>query len=179
LCLFQLTIFSHQNIDPDEPGYTYGADLTDKEKLDLVLWRPLFEGLGCGIKSSARTSSSGIGCLVQRGSVLAIRAILLRHGHLFSTPQLFMILNETVIPAIKSAAEKENSPILNILSERPSMSTFDFITSPLPLPPDSDHPKLLEFREHNMTKKREVGPAELMLEASFTDVSLIHGLIEA
>ena len=51
------------------------------------------------------------------------------------------------------------------------MSTFDFITAAPPLPPDIDHPKLLEFREHNMTKKRHVGPAELMLEANFTDVS--------
>lgn len=90
---------------------------------------------------------------------------------MFSTQQLSAILKDTIIPAIQIAAEKEESPILQILSEGPAMSTFDFISTVPPLPPDTDHPKLLEFREHNMTKKRDVGPAELMLEASFTDVS--------
>ena len=140
----------------------------------MALWRPLFEGLAEGIRSNAKTSRSGVGCLVQRGSVLALRAILLRHGQLFSTPELAAVLGQTIIPAIQAAAESDQSPVVAITSETPSGSNIDFLVDPLPLPPDNDDPALQQFRElSSTTTKRPIGPAELMLEASFTDVSKI------
>jgi len=160
--------------DPTGPGYTY-AGLSDDESLKMALWRPLFEGLAEGIRSTAKTSRSGVGCLVQRGSILALRAILLRHGHLFSTPELTAVLSETILPAIQAAAESDQSPVVDITSETPAVSNIDFLVDPLPLPPDNDDPALQQFRELSAaTTKRPTGPAELMLEASFTDVGIVN-----
>jgi hypothetical protein len=169
-CLICFMMNVQQSSDPRAPGYTYGG-LPEKERLGLVLWRPLFEGLADGIRSTVKTSASGVGCLVQRGSILALRAILLRHGHLFSTPQLAAILSETILPAIQSAAEADHSHVFAITSESPSVSNIDFLAKSPPLPPDHDDPALQQFGALNTIPKRPVGQAELMLEASFTDVS--------
>lgn len=159
--------------DPTAQCYTY-AELSEEESLKMALWRPLFEGLAEGVRSNAKTSRSGVGCLVQRGSILALRAILLRYGQLFSTPELAAILGQTIIPAMQAAAESDQSPVVTITSEAPSVSIIDFLVDPLPLPPEHDDPALQQFRELSATTtKRPIGPAELMLEASFTDVSKI------
>ena len=176
--LFHLSIFVADNFlprqlkwtDPHSTGYSYGG-MSDKESLDLVLWRPLFQGLADGIRSSARTSASGVGCLVQRGSVLTFRAILLRHGNLFSSVQLSAILRETILPAIQFAVERDQSHVITLTSESPSISSIDFLVSPPPLPPSHDDPDLQRFGSVNATPNRTVGLAELLLEASFTDVS--------
>jgi hypothetical protein len=144
--------------------------MSEKESLDLILWRPLFQGLSDGIRSSARTSASGVGCLVQRGSVLAFRAILLRHGSLFSSVQLGAILRETILPAIQFAVERDQSHVVILTSESPSISSIDFLVNPPLLPPCHDDPELQRFGTVNATPNRIVGPAELLLEASFTDV---------
>ena len=158
--------------DPTAQCYTY-AELSEEESLKMALWRPLFEGLAEGVRSNAKTSRSGVGCLVQRGSILALRAILLRHGQLFSTPELAAVLGQTIIPAMQAAAESDQSPVVTITSETPSIS-IDFLVDPPPLPPEHDDPALQQFRElSSTTTKRPIGPAELMLEASFTDVSKI------
>jgi hypothetical protein len=151
--------------------------MSEEESLALVLWRPLFEGLADGVRSTSKTSSSGFGCLVQRGSILALRAILLRHGHLFSTPRFAAILRETILPAIQSAAEGDSSAVITMTSESPSISDIDFLVNSPPLPPDLDDPALEQFWALNTIPRRPVGPEELMLEASFTYVSgivLIH-----
>lgn len=156
--------------NPEQLGYTYDG-LSDEESLGLVLWRPIFEGLADGVRSTAKTSSTGVGCLVQRGSVLALRSILLRHGQVFSTAQLAAILRDTVIPTIQSAAENEESPVVEITSENPSASSIDFLVKSLPLPPEHDDESMSKLAKLNTAPKRPVGPAELMFEASFTDVS--------
>ena len=156
--------------DPQSSVYTYSG-LSNTESLGLALWRPIFEGLATGIKSTAKTSASGVGCLIQRGSVLAMRSILLRHGHLFSTSQMEAILKETIIPAIQQAAECDKSHVSLLTSESPSVSSIDFLASPLPLPPSHDDPSIQKFCALNEVPKRAIGPAELLLEASFTDVS--------
>ena len=139
----------------------------------MVLWRPLFEGLSEGIKSPARSSVSGVGCLVPRASLLALRAILLRHGRLFSAEQLAAILKQTVLPAIQSSVESDGSPVVQIISESPAVSSIDFLVDPLPLPPHPDDKSLLMLEAVHENTTRSMGPAELMLEASFTD--LRHG----
>lgn len=156
---------------PDSQGYSYPG-LTETEQLAMVLWRPLFEGLAIGLRSNAKTSATGFGCLVQRGSILALRSILLRHGHIFSSPQLYAILSETVLPAIQAAIESDVSAVTTITSENPSMTTIDFLVDPLPLPPDAEDAALLSFLDNHGSTMRQVGPAELMLEASLTDVSV-------
>lgn len=153
--------------------------MSEDESLKMALWRPLFEGLAEGIRSTAKTSTSGVGCLVQRGSILALRAILLRHGHLLSTSQLTAVLGETILPAVQAAAEGDQSSVVEITSETPIISNIDFLVDALPLPPDNDDPALQQFRELNSaTAKRPIGPAELMLEASFTDVSFVYLAID-
>ena len=146
--------------------------MSESDSLGLVLWRPLLEGLASGVRSTAKTSESGVGCLVQRGSLLTLRSILLRHGHTFSVEQLAAILRETILPAIQSAAEMDHSHVVTIMSESPSLSSIDFMVSAPPLPPDHDDPDLQRFCALNAIPKREVGPSELLLEASFTDVSV-------
>merc|ERR1712232_126449 len=76
-----------QSDDADMPGYTYSG-LEGDEALEMVLWRPLLEGLSKGAKSTAKSRADGTGNFVQRSSVLALRAILLRHGSCFSENQL-------------------------------------------------------------------------------------------
>lgn len=139
----------------------------------MALWRPLFEGLAEGVRSAAKSSAGGVGCLLQRSSVLAFRAILLRHGHIFSTPQLVAVLEQTLIPAIQTGCENDISPVVRITSESPSVSSIDFLVEPLPLPPPPDDESLLAFKSLHRTPNREIGPAELMMEASFSDMR--HG----
>jgi len=140
----------------------------------MVLWRPLLEGLAEGIRSTAKSSAGGVGCLIQRGSALALRAILLRQGHLFSTDQWVAMLEQTIIPSIQAGAESDRSPVINITSESPAVSNIDFLVDSLPLPPTADDVSLLRFEASlASTPNRSLGKAELMLEASFTD--LRHG----
>ncbi|CAB9502026.1 inhibited guanine nucleotide-exchange protein [Seminavis robusta] len=162
--------------DPQEPGYTY-AGLDENEALEMVLWRSLLEGLADGIRSKARSSAAGLGCLVQRGSIMALRAIFIRHGSIFSVPQWEAILRETLLPAIQDAAESEMSPVVGITSESPHLSSIDFLADSVPLPPPLNDPGLLKFEEIAMNNEsapsRAFGKAELVLEASFTDMR--HG----
>lgn len=161
-----------QYLDSQLPGYTYDG-LSEKESLDMVLWRPLFEGLAEGLKSTIATSESGVGCFIQRASILALRAIFLRHGNTFSSLQFSAILSETIIPAMQEAAEKDQSPVVSITSESPLISNIDFLVDSMPLPPAPDDAELLQFEVQNNRLERALGPSELMLEASFTD--LRHG----
>ena len=132
--------------DPDSTGYTYKG-LHESEALEMVLWRPLFEGLAEGIRCTARSRAGGVGCLVQRGSVLALRAILLRHGSCFSINQLAAVLQQTLMPALQTAVASDQSPVVTITSETPSVSSLDFLADPLPLPPPANDPGLLKFEE--------------------------------
>ena len=161
-----------QTTDPAHQGYTY-AGLSHSESLEMVLWRPLFEGIADGVKSPARSIVGGVGCIVPRASVLALRAILLRHGSIFSAAQLSTILRQTILPAIQHCAENDESPVSRITSESPAVSSVDFLVDALPLPPPPDDQSLQLLEAMTSSPNRSMGPAELMLEASFTD--LRHG----
>ena len=159
--------------DPHSPGYTYNG-LDQKEALEMVVWRPLLDGLAEWVCSPVTDGAGGVGCLLQRGSILALRAILLRHGHLFSTSQWEAVLIQTLIPAIQAGAEGDVSSVLNMSSESPFVSSIDFLAEAPPLPPPADSNSLRLF-EANMksSSKRTMGSSELMLEASLAD--LRHG----
>ena len=135
------------------PGYTY-AGLNTTEALEMVVWRTLLEGLADGIKSNSKSSAAGLGCLVQRGSVLALRAILIRHGSVFSVDQWEAILRDTILPALQFAAENEVSPVVGITSESPHLSNIDFLADALPVPPPVDDPGLRKFEEIAMNNER-------------------------
>jgi hypothetical protein len=115
-----------------------------------------------------------MGCLVQRGSVLALRAILLRHGHSFSTAQWAVILKETLLPCIQDAAENDTSPVTLITSESPSVSSLEFVVESQPLPPAEDDKGLRKFAklagDEESAPMRPLGKAELLVEASFADM---------
>jgi len=111
----------------------------------MVLWRPLLDGLAEGVRSSLPSHAGGMGCLVQRGSVMALRAILLRHGHIFSATQWRVILKETLLPCIQEAAENDASPVTRITSESPSVSSLEFVVESQPLPPSEDDKGLRKF----------------------------------
>ena len=161
-----------QSDDRDAPGFTYSG-LSDEEALEMVMWHPLIDGLSDCLRSSIKSSAGGVGCLVQRGSILALRSILLRHGHLFSGKQLKAILEQSLLPAIQVGAEGDTCAVVGIVSESPTVSSIDFLVEPLPLPPSPGDFSLLRFEALNTTPTRTMGTAELMLEASFTD--LRHG----
>lgn len=165
-----------QHSDPTAPGYTYEG-LSDEESLEMAIWRPLLDGLASGMCSSASSISGGVGCLVQRGSVMALRAILLRHGKVFSVPQWSAILNYVILPAVQTGAESDASPVTEISSESPLVSSLDFVGEPLPLPPPCDDEGLQKFaamtQSDDSSPSRPLGMAELLVEASFAD--LRHG----
>lgn len=169
-------VSGYQHSDHTAPGFTYQG-LTDEESLEMTLWRPLLDGLASGISSAAPSISGGVGCLIQRGSVMALRAILLRHGKLFSVPQWLAILNFVILPAVQGGAESDISPVTNILSESPSVSSLDFVGEPLRFPPSCNDEGLQKFaamlQADEVTPSRPLGTAELLAEASFAD--LRHG----
>ena len=169
-------VSGHQCSEQMLSGFTYEG-LSEEESLEMALWRPLLDGLAAGMCSAASSISGGVGCLVQRGSLMALRAILLRHGKLFSVSQWSAILNFVILPAIQIGAENDTSPVLQILSDSPSVSSLDFLGEPLPLPPLCDDEGLSKFAEmaqsEDSSPKRNLGNAELLVEASFAD--LRHG----
>jgi hypothetical protein len=144
--------------------------MSEKEASDMILWRPIFDGLVEGIESDVSTSECGVGCFIQRASILALRAILLRHADSFSTSQIVAIMKNSIIPYVQRAAENDKSPVVSITSESPLISNIDFLVEAMPLPPDRDDVALRHFEKQNNTLSRSWGPAELMLEASFTDL---------
>lgn len=167
-----------QTTDRNVPGYTYEG-LTNEEQYQMSLWRPIFDGLAGGICSTVSCTSGGVGCFIQRGSVITLRSILLRYGTLFTPGQWKAIINQSIFPAIESAAKSDSTQVMNIISESPTVSNIDFLTEPLPLPPPVDDGGLIEFAavwklddSHN-TSKRSMGHAELLVEASFVDLK--HG----
>lgn len=112
-----------------------------------MLWRPIFDGLVGGMHSKTTSRHYGIGCFVQRGSVMTIRAIFLRHGHVFSADQYRAILKTSILPAILSAVKSDHTAVMDIISESPNVSNLDFLNVPLPLPPPEDDTDLRNFIE--------------------------------
>ena len=169
-------VSGYQHSDPMAAGFTYEG-LSDEESLEMAIWRPLLDGLAAGMCSSASSISGGVGCLVQRGSAMAMRAILLRHGKVFSVTQWSAILNYVILPAVQIGAESDSSPVTKISSESPSVSSLDFVGEPLPLPPMPDDEGLQKFasmtQSDETSPSRPLGTAELLVEASFAD--LRHG----
>ena len=103
-----------------------------------MLWRPLLDGLVIGIKSTMSSTTDGVGCIVQRGSVMVLRSILLRHGSQFTINQWSIILKDIMIPSIRIATENDKSPVLAIISESPNVNNVDFLSEPLPLPKSAE-----------------------------------------
>ncbi len=126
-------------------GYTYDG-LSDQDAKEMVLWRPILDGLANGMCSSITSGhTEGVGCIVQRGSVITLRAILLRHGHTFSVSQWGVIMNEVILPAMQVAIQTDKTPVTNIISESPIVSNLDFFSEPLALPPPVGNEGLLKF----------------------------------
>ena len=145
-----------QSDDSEAQGYTYEGLGEGEEALEMVLWRPLLEGLAKGVKTISKSRADGMGNFVQRSSVLALRAILLRHGSSFSDIQLRVILTDTILPAFETALENDHSPVVSIASESPSISSLDFLVDPFPLPPEFDDDGLLKFEQASQHSDRYV-----------------------
>lgn len=140
-----LLVFFLKTSDSSAFGYTYDG-LSNDEAKEMVLWRPILDGLAEGMCSTVSCGNGeGVGCIVQRGSVITLRAILLRHGHRFSASEWTVIMNEVILPAMQKAIETDKTPVTKIISESPIVSNLDFFSEPLTLPPPSDDPGLLEF----------------------------------
>lgn len=163
-----------QSENPGAMGYTYESLTDQTEREEMSLWRPIFDGLASGLSSGVKSNSGGVGCLVQRGSIMAIRAILLRHGHIFSPTQWKCILSDVLGPSIEKALAEDQSPIVQIVSESPTVSALSFMPSALPLPPPHDDDDLRKFAKLAHSEEsapvRPFGPAELLVEASFADL---------
>ncbi len=134
-------------MDVNAFGYTY-TDLSDEDSTEMVLWRPILDGLAAGICSTKSIGNSeGVGCIAQRASVITLRAILLRHGHRFSASQWSVIMNKVILPAMQIAIETDTTPVTKIISESPIVSNLDFFSDPLALPPSGTNEGLLKFAE--------------------------------
>jgi len=165
-----------QSNDPHGFGYTYEG-LDPEEGLAMVLWRPIIDGLCTAMRTTASSAKGAIGSFVQRGSVITLRAILLRHGQKFSSTQWKAIMNQAILPAMEKAVKSDITPVINIISESPHISNLDFLVEPLQLPPAIDDAGLLAFRiaaqKDTSAPSRPLGRAELLVEASFADLK--HG----
>ena len=124
----------------------------------MVLWRPIIDGLADGICSSLPSSAGGVGCLVQRGSVLTLRAILLRYGDAFSTNQWEAILKHAIVPAIKKGAKNDRTTVVTITSESPAVTSLDFLADPLHLPPSPDDEGLQGHAHGQVAEELVAGP---------------------
>lgn len=160
-----------QTKDPTVFGYTYDG-LDGKEAEEMVLWRPLLDGLMIGIKSLMSSTTDGVGCIVQRGSVMVLRSILLRHGSQFSINQWSIILKDIIVPSIRIATENDKSPVLAIISESPNVDNVDFLSEPLPLPKSAEDclAKFNSLNAERSSQYRTLGPSELLTEAYFADL---------
>jgi len=87
---------------------------------------------------------------------MAMRSILLRHGQLFSLSQWKVILEDIILPSIQMGAECDLSPVAKITSESPSISSLDFLSEALPLPPAPDDEGLLKFAALSQHAERYV-----------------------
>lgn len=76
---------------------------------------------------------------------MTVRAILLRHGHVFSANQWKGILQQSILQSIVIAVESDKTAVMDIVSESPNVSNLDFLCDPLPLPPEECDPDLLKF----------------------------------
>mmetsp|Transcript_16189 Transcript_16189/g.23055 ORF Transcript_16189/g.23055 Transcript_16189/m.23055 type:complete len:2231 (+) Transcript_16189:25-6717(+) len=159
--------------DPKSFGYTYPS-LIGCEAEEMVLWRILLDGLGKGISSLRLSNSGGVGCLIQRASLITLRAILLRHGQCFSVAQWSVILDYVILPAVQIPAAYDVSQVPKIVSETPFVSNIDFLSEPLELPPSPEDSSLLKFsniaRNDESSYVRPLGKAEVLVEASFADL---------
>lgn len=161
----------------------------------MVLWRPIFDGLLRGVQYNSSGTSQGVGCLLQRGSVMTMRSILLSHGKIFSIPQWKCIL-ESITTCLQASARLDSSPVSIIVSDSPCVTKIDFLSTPLPSPPSFENKGLQEFAQSlqrgtryvlrinfadysrcqnnilNMSpfSSRPLGYAELLAEASFVDL---------
>ena len=141
-------------VDKNAFGYSYDG-LSTEDCIEMVLWRPILDGLANGICSTITLGNTeGVGCVVQRGSVITLRAILLRHGHRFSSAQWRVIMNQVILPAMQTAVETDTTPVTKIISESPLVSNLDFFSEPLSLPPSNSDEGLLKFAEaaHNLNR---------------------------
>ena len=167
-----------QHSDRSLSGFTYKG-LSAKEEKEMVLWRPIFDGLSRGMSSSVECSSGGVGCFVQRGSVMTLRSILLRYGTSFSPNQWKAIMHDSILPSIELATKNDTSQVMKIISESPTVSNLEFLTEPLSLPPPVYDEGLIKFAEESKldgsqnTSHKLMGHAELLVEASFVDLK--HG----
>jgi len=167
-----------QHSDRSLSGFTYKG-LSAEEEKEMILWRPIFDGLSRGMSSSVTCSSGGVGCFVQRGSVMTLRSILLRYGTSFSPNQWKAIMNDSILPSMELAAKNDTSQVMKIISESPTVSNLEFLTEPLPLPPPVYDEGLIKFAEESNldgsqnTSHKVMGHAELLVEASFVDLK--HG----
>lgn len=142
-----------QSVDPSGSGFTYGG-LPDGEAEQMVLWRPILDGLAAGIASTVQSNSAGVGNLVQRGSAMTLRAILLRHKGTFSTDQWFTILSEVILPALGDAARTDLTHVVELTSDSPAVSQLHFVTGSLDLPPNDTDESLVQFSEEAQAQER-------------------------
>jgi len=165
-----------QSVDPSGSGFTYGG-LPDGEAEEMVLWRPILDGLAAGIASTVQSNSAGVGNLVQRGSAMTLRAILLRHKDAFSTDQWFTILSEVILPALGDAARTDHTHVVELTSDSPAVSQLHFVTGSLDIPPSDKDESLVQFAREAQAQEsaplRPFGTAELLVEATFAN--LRHG----
>jgi len=159
--------------DPDAPGFTY-EDLPQGDAKEMVLWRPIFDGLVGGMRSSVQSNSAGVGHIVQRGSAMTLRAILLCYKDSFSPVQWSIIITKVILPAITDAIRSDQTEVTKIISSLPAKFQLNAIQQSLDLPPQNDSQQLKDFvseaRSQVGAPIRSFGPSELLVEATFSDL---------
>ena len=162
--------FTYKGFEKELEDYDEKAD-GEKKQL-MAFWRPLFDGLANGIIRGR----GGRYLIIQRACVCTLRAILIRHGNLFSVEQWTAILEQSVLPKIQIGARQDKSNCVGLYSESPLENNFDFLQSEPALPPNANDDHLRECRlnaqrERNSTA-RDLGVAESLIVASLRDLRI-------
>jgi len=105
-----------------------------------------------------------------------MRAIFVRHGHLFDACAFEAILNQSVIPSVKLGATTDTSTCVGLFSPSPLENNFTFLQSGPALPPAADDDYLVECANNAQSEgssaERELGVAEALIEAAHRDLRL-------
>ena len=87
---------------------------------------------------------------------MTLRAIFLRHGKKFSPNQWLVILDQVLLPSIQAAIKNDCSAIVHVVSDSPTKSILDFMSSNLPLPPPIEDDGLQRFAHKAHEEERYV-----------------------
>ncbi|GMH46541.1 hypothetical protein TrRE_jg2094, partial [Triparma retinervis] len=156
---------------PGVHGYAgLGGEGGGERGVQMCIWKAIIDGLSEG----AHEARGGRGGLAQRGCACALRAVLLRHGNLFSAKEWRCIVEQSVRPALVRGIRRDGSGVGGLFSRSPLGGELDLVReAPGKVPGEEDE----RFKRISMQAQSEgsscarvMGKAEGLVEAMLWDL---------